>query len=131
MFFDKCLITLSVTQSVCFTLSSQPFFWLRDTETQYTNFKNLNSISNIFQEMTTFLVLTDPLIICIYLRTTDRHFCDKGSSRHPTSELLKCHLVQILNTFQNPSFAQFCCREGISCLAILIETSLRIVKKNN
>ena len=34
-----------------------------------TNFENLNSIPNIFQETHNFLVLTDLVIICIYLRT--------------------------------------------------------------
>ena len=63
-----------------------------------TNFENLNSISNIFQETNDFLVLTDPLIICIYLRTTDRHFREQGNVHHPTSKLLKCDLVQTLNT---------------------------------
>ena len=48
-----------------------------------TNFENLNSISNIFQETRDFLVLTDPLIICTYLKTTDRHFRDQVNVRHP------------------------------------------------
>ena len=72
------------------------------------NFENLNSISNIFQEMRDFLVLTDPIIICINLRTTDIHFLDQGNGGHPTSKLLKCDLVQTLNTFRNiflPIFA--------------------------
>ena len=30
-----------------------------------TNFENLNSVSNIFQETHDFLVLKDPVIICI------------------------------------------------------------------
>ena len=72
-----------------------------------TNFANFNSISNIFQETHDFFVLTDPVIICIYLRTTDRHFRDKGNVRHPTSKLLKCDLVQTLNTFQSPSLRIF------------------------
>ena len=54
-----------------------------------TNFENLNFILNIFQETHDFLVLTDPVIICIYLRTTNRHFRDQGNVCHPTSELLK------------------------------------------
>ena len=58
-----------------------------------TNFENLNSISNI---------LPDPVIIRIYLRTTDRHFRDQGKVRHPKSKLLKCNLVQKLNTFWKP-----------------------------
>ena len=66
-----------------------------------TNFENLNSISNIFQEIHDFLVLADPLIICIYLRTTDRHFRDQGNVLHPTPKLPKCDLVQI--TFRYPS----------------------------
>ena len=47
--------------------------------------------------------MTDPVIICICLRTTNRHFCDQGNVHHPTSKLLKCDLVQTLNTFRNPS----------------------------
>ena len=58
--------------------------------------------SNIFHEMQDFLVLMDPVIICIYLRTTYRHFCDQSDDHHLTSKLLKCDLVQTLNTFQNP-----------------------------
>ena len=65
-----------------------------------TNFENLNSISNISQQTHDFLVLTDPVIICIYLKTTDRHFHDQGNIRHSTSNLIKWDLVQILNTFR-------------------------------
>ena len=68
-----------------------------------SNIQNLNSISNILQKTHNFLVLTDPVFICIYLRTTNRHFRDQGNDLHPTSKLLKCDLVQILNTFRNPS----------------------------
>ena len=42
----------------------------------FTNLKNFNSISNIFQKTHDLLVLRDAVIICIYSRTTDRHFCD-------------------------------------------------------
>ena len=72
-----------------------------------TNFENLNSISNIFQEIHSILVLTEPAIIYIYSRTPDRHFRDQGNVRHPTSKLLKCDLVQTLNTFRNPSLRSF------------------------
>ena len=88
IFFDKC------------TLSNQRFGWLGDTEL-LTNFENLNSVSNIFPETHDFLVLMDPVIISIYLRTTDRHFYDHGIARHSTSKLLKCDLVQTLGTFRN------------------------------
>ena len=72
-----------------------------------SNFENLNSVSNIFQETRDFLVLANLLIICIYLRTTYRHFRDQGNVRHPTSKLLKCDLIQTLNTFRNPSLQIF------------------------
>ena len=72
-----------------------------------TNYENLNSITNIFHETHDILVLTDPLIICIYLRTTDRHFRDQGNVHYPISELVKCDLVQTLNTFWNPSLVEF------------------------
>ena len=45
-------------------------------------FENLNSILNIFQKTHDFLVFTGPLIICIYLRTTGRHFRDQENVRH-------------------------------------------------
>ena len=72
-----------------------------------TDFENLNSISNISQETRDFLVLTDPLIIFIYLRTNDKHFRDQGNVRHPISKLLKRDLVLTLNTFRNPSLVIF------------------------
>ena len=58
-----------------------------------TNFENLNSIPNTSQATRDFLVLKDP-VINIYLRTTDRHFCDQGTVLHHTSKLLKGDLVQ-------------------------------------
>ena len=73
----------------------------------FTNFENFNSISNIFQGIYNFLVLTDLVIIFIYLRTTGRCFCDEGKVCHPTSKLLKFDLVQTLNTFWNPSMRIF------------------------
>ena len=90
--------------------SEQPtvlLVWRHLNITLLTNFENLNFISNIFQETQDFLVLKDPAIICIYLRTTDRHFCDQGNVHHPTSKLLKFDLVQTLNTFRNPSLPIF------------------------
>ena len=90
--------------------SEQPTVSLawRDLSTMLlTNFENLNSISNISQETHDFLVLSDPLIICIYLRTTDRHFRDQRNVLHLMSKLLKCDLVQTLNSFRNPSLRIF------------------------
>ena len=63
------------------------------------NFENLNSIWNVFQETHELLILTDPVIICIYLRTTVRLFRDQGNARHLSSKILRCDLVQMLNTF--------------------------------
>ena len=78
-----------------------------------TNIENLNSTLNIFQETHNVLVLIDSVIICIYLRTTDRPLGDQGNFRHPISEVRKCDLVQTINKFQNPSlrifaFLHFC-----------------------
>ena len=72
-----------------------------------TNFEHLDSISKIFLEAHDFVVLTDPIIISTYLRTTDRHFRDQRNVCHLTSKLLKYDLVQTLNTFGNPSLRIF------------------------
>ena len=75
-FFDKCL----------FSLRKTVFFFL-------TSFENsLKFISNIFQETHNFLVLTDPVIICIYLRTI----------RNPSLQVLaagKASLVSLKKCF--------------------------------
>ena len=84
-----------------------------------TNFENLNSILNVSQGTRDFLVLTDQVTICIYLRTTDRHFHDQGNTRHLTSKLLKYDLVQTLNTFRNPSLRIFAVGK-VSLVLILI-----------
>ena len=102
-FLWQMLVILSVTQSARCNLSSQPFCLLGDT-ILLTNFENLNSVWNILHD---FLVLTVPLIICIYLKTTNRHFRDQGNVRHPNSKLLKCDLIQTLNTSRNPSLRTF------------------------
>ena len=43
------------------------------------------------------------LLSVLFASIYDRHFRDLGNVRHPTSKLLKCDLVQNLNTFRNPS----------------------------
>ena len=58
-----------------------------------TNIENLNSILNISQETHDVLVLTDLVIICIYLRTTDRQLSDQGNVHHATSKVWKSNLV--------------------------------------
>ena len=69
----------------------------------FINFENLNYILHIFQENTRFLSFDGhPVIVCIYLKTHDRHFRDQGNVRCPTSKLLKCDFVQTLKTFRNP-----------------------------
>ena len=84
-----------------------------------TNFENANSISNIFQVTHDFLVLVDPLIICIYLRITDRHFCNQRNVHHLTSKLLKCGIVQTLSTFRNPSLPSFAARKALFLILVL------------
>ena len=51
-----------------------------------TNAENLTSISNIFEETHDILVLADAVIMCIYLGTTNRHFCDQGNVGHSNSK---------------------------------------------
>ena len=88
-----------------------------------TNIENLNFICSIFQETHDFLFLTDAVIICIYLRTTERHFRYQGNVLHPTSKLLKCDLVQTLNNFCNPSLWIFATRKASSVCTL--KTDLR------
>ena len=105
-----CLPCRLVGQAKRMLYSEQPAILLarRHLKTMLlTNFENVNSISNIFQETKNFVVLTNPIIICVYLRSTSRHFRDQGKVRHSTSKLLKCDLVETLNTFQNPSLRIF------------------------
>ena len=73
------------------------------------NFENLNSILNTFEKTHDFLVLMNSLILGIYLRITHRCFRDQRNVRHPTAKLLKCGLVETLNTFRNLSLRIFCC----------------------
>ena len=71
--FENGLFTLLVKQNV------KPTVLLarrHPNTTLLTNFENINSTSNIFQETKDFLVFKDPLIICIYPKTTNRHFRD-------------------------------------------------------
>ena len=95
-----------------------------------TNFENLNSTSNIFQETHSLLVLGDPVIICIYLRTTDRHFRDQGNVRHLTSKFLKCDLVQTFNTFRNPSLWIFVAGKASVVIISFVFTSKNRYKFN-
>ena len=94
-FFTKIFsIIFSYTKHMlCSEQTTVSLDWRHLNTILLTNFENLNSISNIFQETLHFLVLTDPRIICIYLRTSDRHFRHQGNVRHSASELLKCVLV--------------------------------------
>ena len=95
--FENSLFTLMVTQSVKPTV----LLARRHPNTMLlTNFENINSISNIFQETQDFLGFKDPQISCIYLKTTNRHFRDQGNVHHPTLKLLKSDLVQTLNNFR-------------------------------
>ena len=86
-----------------------------------TNFENLNFISNCFQETYDFLVLADPVNICIYSRTINRHFRDQGSVLHPTSKLLKCDLVQTLNAYRNLSLRIFAAGK-VSLVYVFLQT---------
>ena len=106
--FGKCVFTLSVCKAYVILWVTNRFVGSETPKhNAFDQFWKLNYISSIFQETHDFLVLADPVIICIYLRTTERHFRDQGNVRHPTSKLLKCDLVQTLNTFRNTSLRIF------------------------
>ena len=112
---DKYMFTLSVTQRVSCTLSSQPLLpWRHLNTVILTNFEKLKSISNIFQEIHDFVILMDPVVLCIYLRTIGRHFSYQGNVGHPTSKLLKFDLVQTLDAFR----ATFYCQVSIYCFFV-------------
>ena len=54
-----------------------------------TNFENLSFVKFHFKHFPrNFLVLTDPLIICIYLRPTNRRFRDQENVHYSTSNLI-------------------------------------------
>ena len=78
---------------------------------------NLNSISNIFQETHGFLVLKDPVIICIYLRKSQLLWHQKQTflwlGERPSSHLkvTKMYLVQKLNIFLKHSLRIFGARK--------------------
>ena len=72
-----------------------------------TNFENLKFHFRTFSKKHTILVLADPVIICIYLRTAGTHFGGQVNVRHLASKLLKCDLVQIKNIFRNPPLRIF------------------------
>ena len=75
IFFGKCVIN-----EACAVLWATVLLVRRHLNTKLlTNFGNLISLLNIFQETHDLLALTDPVIICIYLRITDR----KENVRHP------------------------------------------------
>ena len=92
-----------------------------------TDFENLNSILNISQEFLSFLglngllnntrfilVFTDPLIISIYLRTTEKHFCDQGTIRQSV-KIIKMWFGTNIKYLSEPFDADFYCWKGISC----------------
>ena len=70
--FTQMLFSFSLTNAwlTCPLRKSYAVLWAGKT-ILLTNFENLNSISNNFEETHDLLVFTDPLIICIYLQTTD------------------------------------------------------------
>ena len=63
-----------------------------------TNFENLNSILERFDGPSNYLYL---------FKSNRQTFSRQGNVRHSTSKLLKCDLVQTLNTFRNPSLRIF------------------------
>ena len=102
-FFDKYVFTLSVTQTV----------FVGSETTKPNDFDQFWKFKFHFEH--NFLLSRDPVTIRVYLRTTDIHFHDQGNVREPTSELLKCDLVQTLNTSRNPSMQTFAAGKASTC----------------
>ena len=108
IFFYKCLFTLSVMQSVCYTISSQPFFgWETPKHNSFDQFWKFNFYFEHFPRNTRFLSFGGPSNYLYLFKNYRQTFHDQGNVDHPTSKLLKCDLVQALHTFQNPSFGFF------------------------
>ena len=81
IFFDKSRNRMLYSEQPAFLMAQ------RHLKTMLlTTFENLNSFWNIFQETHNFLVLTDQIIICIYLRTTISHFREQWKVRRLTSK---------------------------------------------
>ena len=118
IFFDKWLFTMLLKAYV--VLWAANHFVGSETPKHNSfdfideNFKNLNSISNVFHETHYFLFLTDSVVICTYLRRTSvRSFWKKPPAdifltRGTSIITLKWDLVRLLNTFWNPF-----CRESM------------------
>ena len=82
---------------------------------KHKDFENLNYISNIFQVTHNFLVLMDPVIICIYFRTINIHFRYQGERLSSHLEVTKMWFGSSIKYLSESFFADFWCREGISC----------------
>ena len=89
------------------------------------NSENLNSISNIFQETHDFLVLTDPVIICICLSKNHRQtFSWPGERPSPHLKVINLWFGVNIKYLSEPFFADICCQEGILF-------SLKLASKTN
>ena len=82
---------------------------------------NLNSISNIFQETHGFLVLKDPVIICIYLRKSQllwhqqQKFLWLGERPSSHLKVTKIYFGPEIKYLSEAFFADFWCQDGIPC----------------
>ena len=131
-YFDKCLCCPCWLRKVyavlwagnCFVALEIPKHNAFDLIEE--NFKNLNSISNIFQETHDFLVLMDSVIACIYFLERASIISFKKNKLQQTfswpAERLSSHLKVIKMRFgpkikylSGLILADFCCRETIFC----------------
>ena len=89
------------------------------------NSENLNSILNIFQETHDFLVLTDPVIICICSSKNHRQtFSWPGERPSPHLKVINLWFGLNIKNLSEPFFADICCQEGILF-------SLKLASKTN
>ena len=99
IFFDKCLFTLSVTQSVCCNLSSQPFCCLETPKhNTFDQFWKFKSHFEHFPRNTRLLSFEGPSNY-LYLFKNYRQTFSWPGERPSSLKLLKCDLIQTLNTF--------------------------------
>ena len=73
--------------------SGKSLVWKKNSSIYFKNFTDIDLFhTDVF--FISFVCFTESLFcLFIYLRTTDRHFCDQGNIRHSTSKLLKYDFI--------------------------------------
>ena len=116
IFFYKCLFTLSVMQSVCYTISSQPFFgWETPKHNSFDQFWKFNFYFDHFPRNTQFLSFGGPSNYLYLFKNHRQTFSWPGECRSSHLKVTKMWFGPSITYLSEPFFPIFCCREGISC----------------